>query len=231
MDMSHWALLMAFDVMGSVGFGQDWGAVRDGRENPVLRLLDASIAPTARYGSWTWPLKILSDLEASPEMNAFRKWSRQTMSDRRKAKDQQQIHLAGPLLESYEASARTANDDALLQVEGETAITAATHTTANTTVWVFYHAAKDQHLQQGILDELRPLFGEQEPAVMNNKLAKLPLLNALVDECLRLYNSVGLSRARVRPAGRMSWDQNRSLCDMLLWPGSDATFWFPQYLF
>ena len=200
MDLNHWALLMTFDMMGSVGFSQDWGVVRDGRENTTLKLLGNALAPTAKFGDLMWPLKLLSDLEISKEMNAFRAWSAQVMAARRQA-EPTKPDLAGPLLDSYNASAQTWKDDALLQVEGESIILAATHTTANTIVWIFYHAARDQDLQSRLWDEVKPLFDENEEGdeVLTNKLAKLPLLNAVIDELLRLYPSVAHIGGRVTP--------------------------------
>jgi hypothetical protein len=85
MDISHWALLFVFDVMGKVGFSEEWGAVKDGRPNPTLHLLEALFTPLGRLGRWIWPIGLAVDTGlGNEEREAFEGWSNRLLATRQK---------------------------------------------------------------------------------------------------------------------------------------------------
>jgi len=85
MEVSHWALLFVFDVMGKVGFSEDWGAVKDGRPNPILHLLEALFTPLGRLGRWIWPIGFFVDTGLGNEdREAFEAWSNKLLAVRQK---------------------------------------------------------------------------------------------------------------------------------------------------
>lgn len=85
MDISHWALLFVFDVMGKVGFSEEWGAVKDGRPNPTLHLLEALFTPLGRLGRWIWPIGLVVDTGlGNEEREKFEGWSNGLLAARQK---------------------------------------------------------------------------------------------------------------------------------------------------
>lgn len=57
---------------------------------------------------------------------------------------------------------------------------------------MFYYAARDVSLEDWLRDELRVDFSRsRDPQRENAELAELPLLNGVINECLRLEPAVG----------------------------------------
>lgn len=48
--------------MGRVGYGRDFGTVRDGREDRMLDLIETTFKLGARLGQTPWPLVFLAKL-------------------------------------------------------------------------------------------------------------------------------------------------------------------------
>lgn len=87
MEVSHWALLFVFDVMGKVGYSEEWGAVKDGRPNPTLHLLEALFTPLGRLGRWIWPVALAVDTGlGNEEREAFEEWSNGLLAARQKVR-------------------------------------------------------------------------------------------------------------------------------------------------
>jgi len=87
MEISHWALLFVFDVMGKVGYSEDWGAVKDGRPNATLHLLDALFRPLGRLGRWIWPVGFAVDTGlGNEEREEFEAWSNKLLAVRQKVR-------------------------------------------------------------------------------------------------------------------------------------------------
>jgi hypothetical protein len=87
MEISHWALLFVFDVMGKVGYSEDWGAVKDGRPNPTLHLLEALFTPLGRLGRWIWPVSLVVNTRLGNEdREAFEAWSNKLLAVREKVR-------------------------------------------------------------------------------------------------------------------------------------------------
>lgn len=85
MEVSHWALLFVFDVMGKVGYSENWGAVKDGRPNETLGLLEALFTPLGRLGRWMWPVALVVDTGiGNQEREAFESWGNELIAARQK---------------------------------------------------------------------------------------------------------------------------------------------------
>lgn len=85
MEISHWALLFVFDVMGKVGYSEEWGAVKDGRPNTTLHLLEVIFTPLGRLGRWIWPISWVVDTGlGNEEREAFERWSNGLLAARQK---------------------------------------------------------------------------------------------------------------------------------------------------
>jgi cytochrome P450 family 628 len=207
MNTSHWSTLIAYDTMGKVGFSEDWGAVKDGRENPILHLLEATFTPLGKMGRWTWPLSVMVDvLDGSPEQRLFKTWATDTIINRIKRKDIQG-DVAAPIIKAYHDAGASQQGHFLLEAESQAILIAASDTVSNMLSWIFYYTARDQQLQERLRMELEPFFkGEKEPS--NRELESIPLLNGIINEAMRLEPSVSLGSPRqTPPEGIMIGDQ------------------------
>lgn len=87
MEISHWALLFVFDVMGKVGYSEDWGAIKDGRPNPTLELLEALFRPLGQLGRWVWPISLaVSTGIGNSEREGFESWGNNLLAVRQKVR-------------------------------------------------------------------------------------------------------------------------------------------------
>ena len=82
-------------------------------------------------------------------------------------------------------------------IEAGNLILAGTDTTANTLTYMIYSVLADPSLQQSLVKELATV---EEP-LTDAKLETLPLLNAVMEETLRLYCAAPASEPRIVPAG------------------------------
>lgn len=88
MEISHWALLFVFDVMGKVGYSEDWGAVKDGSPNETLRLLEALFTPLGRLGRWMWPVALVVDTGiGNEEREKFEAWGNRLLAVRQQVRN------------------------------------------------------------------------------------------------------------------------------------------------
>lgn len=88
MEITMWARLLAFDLMGRFGFSQSWHTVEAGKEPKVLELLIALIKPVGYLGRHTWLLSLLdvsvTKLGLSTEARIFASWVTEIMDKREK---------------------------------------------------------------------------------------------------------------------------------------------------
>ncbi len=57
-----YAALVPFDNMGRMGFSHDFGAVRAGKENRMLYLLESLFRTVGQFGQMGWPIVLLQTL-------------------------------------------------------------------------------------------------------------------------------------------------------------------------
>ena len=73
-------------------------------------------------------------------------------------------------------------------------------TTSTTLTYLFWELARNPIWQQRLRDELSTTFGDSDPeAVTWTALQKLPILDAVVNEALRLHPAVPASLPRTAP--------------------------------
>lgn len=93
--------------------------------------------------------------------------------------------------------------DLVLSREARSLIIAGTDTTAITLTFILWCILARPQLRDNLIAELRPLQ-ERENGFSDEELEKLPLLNAVIQETLRLYGSVPGSLPRKPPRGGTS---------------------------
>lgn len=72
-------------------------------------------------------------------------------------------------------------------------------TVSNTISWVFYYVARSLSLQNEIYAAIKPLFMEGDDAITHLSLAQIPILDAVINEAMRLNVSVTTGGSRMTP--------------------------------
>ena len=72
-------------------------------------------------------------------------------------------------------------------------------TVSNTISWVFYYVARSLSLQNDIYHAIKPLFTQSDEAITHIALSQIPLLDAVINEAMRLHASVTTGGSRMTP--------------------------------
>jgi hypothetical protein len=62
LDVSKWSLLYGFDVMGDVGFSEEYDNMRNGVEHPAVKTLNDHIGALATMSTVPWLLNTLGSI-------------------------------------------------------------------------------------------------------------------------------------------------------------------------
>ncbi|PHH92958.1 hypothetical protein CDD83_3116 [Cordyceps sp. RAO-2017] len=178
----------AFDVIGDLGLGRDFGMLRSGRQHDVLQQLTDGLGILARRLP-LWLLRLLDDMPLVPTeaTTGFRAFCHARLdgimaSD---ARDQRPIIMA-PLLTHDDQLAADERDLSVLRNDCRFIIVAGGDTVAATLAFIFYYFAKHPESGRRLREELAPLRrGNRAFAHKDIQLADH--LNAVINETLRLH--------------------------------------------
>jgi tryprostatin B 6-hydroxylase len=84
LNVSLYSMLIPFDSMGKVGFSKDFHGVSQGKENHMLRLLEAVFKAVGYLGEVTWPFGIGKGLGLDRDMVEFEELAVQLTDERDK---------------------------------------------------------------------------------------------------------------------------------------------------
>ncbi|KAL2879326.1 hypothetical protein SGCOL_005454 [Colletotrichum sp. CLE4] len=181
-NASHYAKLIPFDNMGRVGYGRDFGTVRDGREDRMLDLIETTFKLGSRLGQTPWPLVFLAKL---PRMGMQREFEDLgvRLVDERIAVDSDESHdMLKYFLDDYKSEKpKSFYNVNIMYSDSQAILIGATDTISCTLGYAFYYIARDARLRQRLYEEIAPMHSktlEGEFAVAD--LNKLVLLEAVI---------------------------------------------------
>lgn len=75
MDATDWMMMLAFDIMGEVGFGKDFGGIVAGKQSLVAQAIHDHMTYIGRLGMTPWLLYIIQFIPgASKGFTPFFSW-------------------------------------------------------------------------------------------------------------------------------------------------------------
>jgi cytochrome P450 len=111
----------------------------------------------------------------------------------------------------------------ILYSDAQVIMIGGTDTIAAAMSHAFYYLARSASLREQIREELAPVFGKTIPGEFAHAdVATLTMLNAVLDETMRLHNSVGNSGARCTPPEGMTIDGQYIPGDVTVFVGIHA---------
>ncbi|KAJ3948522.1 uncharacterized protein N0V96_002777 [Colletotrichum fioriniae] len=232
-NASHYAKLIPFDNMGRVGYGRDFGTVRDGREDRMLDLIETTFKLGARLGQTPWPLVFLAKLPRMGMQKEFEDLGVRLV-DERIAVDSDESHdMLKYFLDDYKSEKpKSFFNVNIMYSDSQAILIGATDTISCTLGYAFYYIARDARLRQRLYEEIAPMHSktlEGEFAVTD--LNKLELLEAVITETLRMYAPAPINGPRMAPpeGRRLAWNVLRLTIAYTLWnydfefaPGEDG---------
>ncbi|TLD36370.1 hypothetical protein E2P81_ATG03259 [Venturia nashicola] len=199
-DLMQWWTFLATDTVGELGFGESFGMLEKGEKTEYIRVLERALVgngigaelPFVRAIGRLIPTKVTR--EAFDATNYILQYGQRAV-DNAKAMGGDSNLMANVLRESEKEDSKL--DDLDVQVEATSLIFAGSGTTANTLTYLVYAVLQRPELRKQIEQEVSELPGTFNDADLEN----LPILNATLQETLRLYCAVPGTLPRVVPSG------------------------------
>ncbi|KAF4464345.1 cytochrome P450 [Fusarium albosuccineum] len=199
-DILKWWMLMTSDVIGQLSFGEPFGLLEAGKKNHYIEVLEATALGTTIQYELPWLYQICRYIphpavqliiNASGLVNSY--GSKAAANLYRNSDNK--ANLFATMLAESEASEKSQLTAESIRCEASNFIVAGADTTSNTLTYIIWSILKhpDLHTRlQAELDSVGDVFDDA-------RLEKLPLLNAVIEETLRLYGAVPSNLSRVVP--------------------------------
>ncbi|KAF4996278.1 hypothetical protein FDECE_12522 [Fusarium decemcellulare] len=191
--------LYSFDVMGNLAFGKDFEMIKSRELHPAMELLHSTMQLAGGFSYMVWMFLLARKVPGlASAYNDFKDWLswqlRERMENEPKVPD-----VLSPILKQYRSLAEPTKQDKL-NIEGDTMliVVAGSDTTAASLTCLFLELAinSDQYkILQAEVDE----YVSERQDLDQVALAKLPHLQACIDESLRLHPAVPSGVQRQTP--------------------------------
>ncbi|GAB7356749.1 hypothetical protein MBLNU459_g7651t1 [Dothideomycetes sp. NU459] len=197
-DLMKWWTFMATDIVGCLGFGESFGMLELGQRTEYIRVLEAALVGNGIGAEMPWlraigarmPVRVLK--EAFNSSDYILGYGTKAVENAKKGGKDSNL-MATIMAEAEKSETRV--DDMDVRTESTSLIFAGSGTTANTMTFLSYAVLARPQLQADIEDEVSHL----QEGFTDADLERLPLLNAVINETLRLYCAVPGSLPRVVP--------------------------------
>ncbi|KAL0936767.1 cytochrome P450 oxidoreductase [Colletotrichum truncatum] len=208
-DMGTWAQLYAFDVIGEITFSKRFGFMDVGSDDGSFKQIEDALISAAWIGQVPW-LYWLHDylspvignwLGITSRHGSLRQFAAREVTARQdRGSDHQDI--LGKLL-SVHHEKPDQFDNASIVSMATSNIFAGSDTTAISIRAIIYHILKNPESKRLLLEEINEFWqqGKLSDPVTVAETEKMPYLQAVMYEALRLHPAVGMTLPRVVPKG------------------------------
>ncbi|UPL00404.1 hypothetical protein LCI18_011338 [Fusarium solani-melongenae] len=194
-----WIHYYTFDIMGDLAFGQSFGMLRDGLKHYYMKLGDENMSLIGAFSRliWLFPL-----FKAIPGVNhthlKFQQWLREQV-DRRRKNEPPVSDVFSWILEDYESKEQPTEQDFLnLHGDAHLIVVAGSDTTAVTITSLLYELSQRLDICSQLQEEIDEYKKEHKKSDYAS-LSHLKLLQACIDETLRLHPVVPSGLQRMTP--------------------------------
>ncbi|GKT45271.1 putative sterigmatocystin biosynthesis P450 monooxygenase STCB [Colletotrichum spaethianum] len=205
-DVLKWFTMMTTDVVAHLCFGESFKMLELGEKNDYMKMLELiSVQNTMRYElPWLEFIRehlptLKAPTDTIDSQTVLRGYGDRALSNLRRNSDRTQT-LFTNMLSAIETDNTEKNEDMfteeMMHIESRSMIVGGSDTTSITLTYLVWAVLKRPDLRVRLEEEVSNL----EPDFNDAALEKLPLLNAVTDETLRLYGAVSGQLPRTVPA-------------------------------
>ncbi|KAM5364617.1 hypothetical protein ACJZ2D_011398 [Fusarium nematophilum] len=191
--------LYGFDVMGNLAFGHDFKMIQSQKLHPSMELLHSSTKIVGVFSHTPWLFLLLKSLPGMvSEYQNFEKWLRSQMAKR--IEDTAGLpDIFAPILKQYQSySSPTKQDRLNLEADTMLIVVAGSDTTTASLTCLFLELCLNPDKYKLLQAEVDKHFSDTE-IVDSTTLAKLPYLQACIDESLRMHSALPSGVQRQTP--------------------------------
>lgn len=207
-DMGKWTQLFAFDIIGEVTFSKSFGFMEAGSDDGSFAAIETALRSAAWIGQVPWLYwlhdalvpYIGSHLGIAARHGSLRSTAASEIQARQ-TRGSDRKDILSNLLATHTAQPEAFNSDALTSMATSN-IFAGSDTTAISTRAILYHLLKNPACKAKLVAELDSARaqGNLTLPVSLAQADRLPYLQAVMYEALRLHPAVGMSLPRISPS-------------------------------
>ncbi|KAM0528412.1 hypothetical protein ACHAQF_001862 [Verticillium nonalfalfae] len=193
--------LYSFDVMGNLAFGKNFGLIMSQKMHPAMELLQATTALSGMLMHMSWVVLFGRNIPLlTRHLKSFERWldeqTRERMENEPDIPD-----VFSWVLGDYRSKVQPTKQDYIdLCGDSMLIVVAGSDTTATSLTCLFLQLTQNPAKCRKLQEEIDKYFADRE-GTDHASLAKLPYLQACIDESLRLYPPVPSGLQRVTPPG------------------------------
>ncbi|KAF4334737.1 cytochrome P450 monooxygenase [Fusarium beomiforme] len=188
-EVTEWIERYSFEVMGNLTFGKAFDMLKGGKAAYFLEVIrhDMDFIGYLLHLPWLSYLFMRTPILNANHLS-FWKWIEKEFAERIEP------DIFNWIYEAYLKGQKTKEDTLKLQGDGYLIIVAGSDTTSSTITHLLFHLACDRLLAARLRQQINSLI-----EVSNATLQNIPLLDACINETLRLHPAVPAGLQRVTP--------------------------------
>ncbi|KAI9036273.1 cytochrome P450 [Aspergillus affinis] len=194
-NMATWFNYLSFDVMGDMAFGKSFDMLSTGQEAYLLKQVHTDMKTIGLFSHLTW---LFPFFKRTPGINAdyLKQWNWIDSQVQERSKNRPELpDVFSWILDAYEKTEKTKQNYLNLQGEAYLIVVAGSDTTGFALSNVLFYLVRDQSRYKALQEELKDFQSE----LSYDKLATFSLLNAVINETLRLHPAVPSGVQRTTP--------------------------------
>ncbi|KAK4222043.1 Tryprostatin B 6-hydroxylase [Podospora fimiseda] len=194
LNVTEWFDFFVFDIMEDLAFNKSSKMLENGKESYIFETIRADMYNIAFFTHLPW---LLPFLKRTPLLNnnylQFWKWIQNQIDERRK-NTPDQPDIFSWILEAYEKGPKTKRDEYNLHGDAQLIVIAGTDSVAATLTHIFFELSHRPALMKALQKEFDALLN-----LSHDNLITVSLLDAVINETMRLHPPVASGTQRVTP--------------------------------
>ncbi|KAH4855712.1 hypothetical protein HBH75_080600 [Parastagonospora nodorum] len=208
-DISKWAQMFAFDVIGEVTFSKSFGFLAAGKDDGSFAAIDEALVSAAWIGQVSWLywlhdrfMPIIGNWIGANNRNGSLRQFASKECEARKGRKSERKDILSSLFAVQDAKPNEFDDNSVLSMASSN-IFAGSDTTGISIGAVMYNLCKHPRCKQKLMDEIEETVKRDELDASKNMPFEagfgMPYLQACIYEALRMHPAVGMALPRVVP--------------------------------
>ncbi|KAL5340156.1 cytochrome P450 [Aspergillus crustosus] len=232
LNITQWTMYLAFDVMGLVGFSKDFRQLEEATEHAAIKELHGQMLFLGVLKPVPWILTILGAVQGlMGDYGQFMTYCRDRIAEKKEEWNNSETKVPQDvvswLLKAADEKDQSAPPgDQALNEDGRLMIITGSDTSGVALANAFYYLAKHPAVYKKLQSELDSAFPNrsqsQAEEVRNETLRRLPYLEAVINETIRLKPAVPSGQPRQTPPGGLQVDE--------VWIPGDTIVVIPQHV-